>query len=397
MKTAPSGGFADQRDGVFCFNNTQATWFDSTQGELTGQGTPIGDLNATSWAVAGRAATEYCRKKFYPAGGFFNGHQLGDKRGVICLGPNSLVSDRVKVGESYGAARAAAATGGKTSGAASAISRGALVTQAAGVRASSAASAMQPPPAPATAAPAVATFYAIESDGALSEYRHDHPETGTAPNRFAPTSAAWNTYAEAIPAGGNHFYARAQNGDLLWYQHDGVGDGANAWRGPTQVGNGWQSFTKIFGGGNGVIYAIAPDGTLMWYRHAGFATGDARAWSGPKKIGTGWGSFKTVFSAGAGVIYAVTQDGKLMVYRHLDPMNGEMRWSGPVQVGTGWNGFAQLFSTGNGVIYGLTPDGKLSYYRHLTWNAPQPTFQWVGPVAVGQSFNPAAKIVPMLP
>ena len=66
-------------------------------------------------------------------------------------------------------------------------------------------------------------------------------------------------------------------------------------------------------------------------------------------------------------------------------------------MGTGWNGFAQLFSTGNGVIYGLAPDGKLSYYRHLTWNAALPTFQWAGAVTVGLSFNPAAKIIPMLP
>ena len=150
------------------------------------------------------------------------------------------------------------------------------------------------------------------------------------------------------------------------------------------------------GGGNGVIYAIAPDGSLMWYRNTGFATGEA-SWVGPKKISTGWSSFKTVFSAGEGVIYAVTNDGKLMLYHHLDPMGGEKRWSGPVQVGTGWDGYAQLFSTGNGVIYGLATDGKLSYYRHLTWNAANPTFKWVGPIAAGAGFNPAARIVPLLP
>jgi hypothetical protein len=164
-----------------------------------------------------------------------------------------------------------------------------------------------------------------------------------------------------------------------------------------KVGNGWQSFAQILGGGNGVIYAIAPDGTLMWYRHAGFATGDARAWAGPKKIGSGWNSFKHVFSAGAGAIYAITHDGKLMLYRHLDPMNGEFRWSGPTQVGVGWQNFAQVFSTGNGVIYTLTPEGKLSYYRHLTWNAAQPDLKWVGAVPVGEGFDPAKRMVPMLP
>jgi hypothetical protein len=398
FKIQPAGGFADQKNGVFCFNRANATWFDSTQGELAAQGTPIGDLNGTGWAVAARAATEYCRKRFYASGGFFNGHQVGDKRGIVCLGRNSIVSDRISVADAYGAVRAEPATGAKPSGASSVLARGALVTQAAGVKApASAATQPAPAPAPVTAAPATTFFYAVDADGSLSEYRHDNPEGGTAPNRFAPTSAAWNTYAAVIPAGGNHFYARAQNGDLLWYQHDGVNDGANAWRGPVKVGNGWQSFAQILGGGNGVIYAIAPDGTLMWYRHAGFATGDARAWAGPKKIGSGWNSFKHVFSAGAGAIYAITHDGKLMLYRHLDPMNGEFRWSGPTQVGVGWQNFAQVFSTGNGVIYALTPEGKLSYYRHLTWNAAQPDFKWVGAIPVGEGFDPTKRMVPMLP
>jgi Tachylectin/Trypsin len=402
-KSSNPGGFADLRDGVWCFNNSSATWFDATQGELAAQGTPIGDLNATGWAVAGRAATEYCRKKFYPAGGFFNGHQLNDKRGVVCLGPNSLVSDRVKATDDYRAARVAGAFGAAketTVATTGGLSRGAIVAQSATLGKTpaiiAAIGAAQQPAVPTTAAPAVTTFYAVSSDGALTEYRHNNPEGGTSPNMLPPSSAAWNSYDQIIPAGGNHLYARARNGDLLWYQHDGAADGSNAWRGPNKIGNGWQSFTQILGGGNGVIYAIAPDGTLMWYRHTGFATG-AATWVGPKKIGTGWNSFKTVFSAGEGVIYAVTQDGKLMVYRHLDPLGGEMRWSGPVQVGTGWNGFAQLFSTGGGVIYGLATDGKLSYYRHLTWNAATPTFKWAGPVAAGQGFNPAAKIVPLLP
>ena len=394
-KTAPAGGFADQRDGVWCFNKSNATWFDSTSAELNAQGTPIGDLNATNWTVAGRAATEYCRKKFYPAGGFFNGHQVGDKRGVVCLGPNSLVSDRVKAADatSYGAARVAAAgEGGATSG----LSRGALVTQSATANRPSAAAAIlaaQQPAAPATAAPTSTAFYAVNLDGTLTQFSHANPDSGSKVTQLAPTSSAWNTYDQIIPAGGNHLYARAANGDLLWFQHDG----ADAWRGPVKVGNGWQSFTQLLGGGNGVIYGLAPDGTLMWYRHAGFATGDPNAWVGPKKVGTGWNSFKAVFSAGQGVIYAVAQDGRLMVYHHLDPVNGEMRWSGPVQVGTGWGGFAQLFSAGNGVIYGLASDGKLSYYRHLTWNAAVPTFKWVGALPAGDGFNPAARMVPLLP
>ena len=397
--TPPGSQFFDQKVGVFCFNNTNATWFDSTLAELSAQGTAVGDLNAIGWAPASRAANEYCRRKFYPAGGFFNGHQLDDKRGVVCLGKNSVMSDRVTATDDYRAARTSAATAANTT-ATSGISSGALVTNSVAASRSTgfaAALGVQQPAVPVTPAPAFTTFYTIEADGTLTEYRHNNPESGDAPGKLAASSSAWNTYDAAIPAGGNHLYGRAQNGDLMWFQYDGVNDGANTWRGPVKVGNGWQSFTQIFGGGNGVIYAIETDGSLMWYRHTGFATGDANAWLGPRKIGTGWNSFKTVFSSGEGVIYAVTADGKLMVYHHLDPMNGEMRWSGPTQVGTGWQGFAQVFSTGNGVIYGLATDGKLSYYRHITWNAATPTFKWVGPVAAGQGFDPAARIVPTLP
>ena len=402
-KSQPHGGFADLRDGVWCFNGSSATWFDSTQNELAAQGTPIGDLNNTGWAPAARAAAEYCRRKHYPAGGFFNGYQLNDRRGVICLGRNSLVSDGVKAdtASSYGAARAQVGDS-RSATTASALPRGALVTQSATVGRPSAAiaalgAAQQPSAAAApTQAPSVTTFYAVDGKGALIRYSHNLPEDGSAPNPSVAAVAGWNVYNAVIPAGGNRLYARAANGDLLWFQHS-PGNAANPWSGPVKVGNGWQSFKQIIGGGNGVIYAIAPDGSLMWYRHAGFATGDPNAWVGPTKVGTGWGNFRNVFSSGDGVIYAVTQDGKLMVYHHLDPVNGSMRWSGPVQVGTGWGGFAQLYSAGNGVIYGLATDGKLSYYRHLTWNAATPTFEWAGPVPAGVGLDPAARITPLLP
>lgn len=399
LKTQPAGGFADLRDGVWCFNNSSATWFDSTQAELAAQGTPIGDLNATGWAAAGRAATEYCRRRHYPDGGFFNGYQLNDKRGVICLGRNSLIGDRAKAdtASTYGATRAH--IGDSRTATTSALPRGALVTQSATVKPSAAvaaAAAAQLPQVTPTPAPTATTFYVVDGKGALVRYAHNLPENGSVPNASVAAVNGWSAFDAVIPAGGKHLYARAVNGDLLWFQHDPA-NAASPWSGPVKVGHGWQSFKQIVGGGNGVIYAIAPDGSLMWYRHAGVATGDPNAWVGPTKVGSGWGDFKNVFSSGDGVIYAVTQDGKLMVYHHLDPANGAVRWSGPVQVGTGWNGFAQLFSAGNGVIYGLATDGKLSYYRHLTWSAATPTFKWVGPVAAGAGFDPAARITPLLP
>ena len=76
--------------GLICYQTSVAQWFDATTGELAQTGFPVGDLNFTSWAQAARAATEFCRRKgpdIYKTfwGGFLNGHQLGDKRGVVCL------------------------------------------------------------------------------------------------------------------------------------------------------------------------------------------------------------------------------------------------------------------------------------------------------------------------
>jgi len=35
---------------------------------------------------------------------------------------------------------------------------------------------------------------------------------------------------------------------MLWYHHDGHGDGTFAWSGPNPVGDGW-GFSQMFSGG----------------------------------------------------------------------------------------------------------------------------------------------------
>jgi hypothetical protein len=42
-----------------------------------------------------------------------------------------------------------------------------------------------------------------------------------------------------------------------------------------------------------VLYAVQPDGGLLWYRHDGHGDGSFR-WSGPKQIGNGWGGFQVL-------------------------------------------------------------------------------------------------------
>ena len=142
---------------------------------------------------------------------------------------------------------------GRQAGGNSSTSRPAISTQSAAVAAARAPSAVlsttQSTPAPvvpATTAPAVTMFYAVEADGTTF--------------RVSPRSARERHCAQPLRA----------NERRMEYLHRGHscrqqpllracaewrpalvparwrGDGANAWRGPVQVGNGWQSFAKIF-------------------------------------------------------------------------------------------------------------------------------------------------------
>jgi hypothetical protein len=75
--------------GLVCYSNDMATWFDATTQVLERLGHSIDDLNNTPWEVAARAARDFCRTRgdLYKTyqGGFFNGHQAGNKRGIVCL------------------------------------------------------------------------------------------------------------------------------------------------------------------------------------------------------------------------------------------------------------------------------------------------------------------------
>ena len=59
-------------------------WFDATNGQLLDTGWPVADTNTVGWGQANRAAQGFCGERGY-AGGFLNGHQSGNRKGVICL------------------------------------------------------------------------------------------------------------------------------------------------------------------------------------------------------------------------------------------------------------------------------------------------------------------------
>jgi tachylectin len=150
--------------------------------------------------------------------------------------------------------------------------------------------------------------------------------------------------------------ALTASGDLLWYRHDGRGDGSFKWadNNARKVDTGWD-FKHLFYGGDGIIYAINANNDLLWYRHDGRDDGSVKwADDNPRKIGTGW-NFKHVFYGGDGIIYAVNANNDLLWYRHDGRDDGSVKWAdgNARKIGTGWN-FKQLFYGGDGVIYAVS-------------------------------------------
>lgn len=264
--------------------------------------------------------------------------------------------------------------------------------------------------------------YAIKNNGDLLWYRKD---SGESPWQGPKTvGSGWNYYKDVIPAGGNSFYALADDGNLYWSQHNGFNGGGRDWKGRVNVGHGW-NFTKIFSGGEGIIYAIKDDGTLLWYRHGGYADGGGpETWSGPKVIGSGWGQFKDVFSNGQGAIYAVRPNGDLLLYQHNGFATGEANWERERIVSSGWQGvrqinsgardklgaratsvgwqnFRQIIPAGGGVILAITQDGKLLWYKHLGLTRAvgfgRLKETWEGPVEIGSGWQGFKKVFALLP
>jgi len=117
-------------------------------------------------------------------------------------------------------------------------------------------------------------------------------------------------------SGGEYvIYGIQPDGRLLWYRHDGAGQGSTDWRGAVEVGAGWQNFLHVFSGGDGTIYGIRPDGVLERRIHRGYLDGTLD-WSGAEEIGTGWAGFREVVAAADGVLYAFTRDGRILWYRY---------------------------------------------------------------------------------
>jgi len=165
--------------------------------------------------------------------------------------------------------------------------------------------------------------------------------------------------AEHVFAGHNGVIYAVYGTQMLWNRHQGRDDGTFRWslEKGVNVANGfnktyfWRAQHIFAGSTPGIIYAIVNEGDLVWFRHDGWDDGSAR-WQGDltyadqgKKVGTGW-DVLDAFSGGDGIIYAVMKNGDLRWNRHDGRNDGTPRWAldGGKPVGSGWNVVKHAFS-----------------------------------------------------
>jgi hypothetical protein len=217
----------------------------------------------------------------------------------------------------------------------------------------------------------------LSESGNLLWYKHEGQGDGV--SRWANGSGGrvghgWQDFLSVFSTDDGVIYGIKPNGDLLWYKHEGREDGVNRWAkgSGAVVGNGWAGFRSVFAASDGVIYAINTSGELLWFKHDGWTDG-TRRWANsgaPRVVGRGWGGIRSIFAAGDGVIYAIGTYGDLLWYKHEGRTDGTVRWANsgaPRLVGRGWGGTRSVFAASGGVIYAINTSGDLLWYKHEGW------------------------------
>ncbi len=232
---------------------------------------------------------------------------------------------------------------------------------------------------------------------------------------ISPINDAFSqTGQSAVPLDitGLPIYAVKENGDLLWFSHQGFPNGSNTWAyhmTGKAVSGAWLPNRQIFKGNpggvdkeEGIIYRVDINGDMFWYKHTGHRTGSAK-WvrNDGKLVGRGFKG-KHVFAGGGGIIYFIDDKGDLYWYKHLGYLNGAYSWAnGAVgkkvadgtivnprlggRVATKWRTARFVFSGGNGVIYLIDRAGDLYWYKHTGFL--DGTERWQGPNRIARNWQ----------
>jgi Tachylectin len=194
-------------------------------------------------------------------------------------------------------------------------------------------------------------IYAVMSNGDLIWNRHEGRDNGTpkwALVEGVKVGIGWQSAAHVFAGHNGVIYAVYNNGQVIWNRHEGREDGTFRWvlEKGQNVANAvnkqvfWRAAHVFAGGAPGIIYAIMDDGDLLWFRHDGWWDGsDKWAFDQGKLVGSGW-QVKEVFGLhNTSYIYSVNDNGELLWNRHDGWNDGTFRWASANNklVGSGWS------------------------------------------------------------
>ena len=194
-------------------------------------------------------------------------------------------------------------------------------------------------------------IYAILDNGDLMWNRHDGRDNGTfswALPEGKRVGIGWHGAAHVFGGHENVIYYTNYSGHVIWNRHEGRNDGTFRWA----LAEGknvasarlkqvfWRAKHVFAGGAPGIIYAIMEDGDLLWFRHDGWWDGSER-WASEegKKVGHGWNVREVFALRNTSYVYSVMANGELLWNIHAGWDDGTFRWALATgkQVGTGWN------------------------------------------------------------
>jgi len=125
MDTAEDGALSVEGETTASAEQPMGYWSDVSRRDLRGLGWDFNDLDRVNWWDAGRAAYDVCSRRGY-RGGYFDGRQWGDRFGLSCLdrGADWFDIDRRDIRDGYGFDRLDRVGWGRASRAANSLCSG---------------------------------------------------------------------------------------------------------------------------------------------------------------------------------------------------------------------------------------------------------------------------------
>ena len=227
-----------------------------------------------------------------------------------------------------------------------------------------------------------ASFYSVNSSGALTLNKLNSPAGGTSWAPSAQIGSGWGLYGRLLAGPEGRLYGIKSDG-VYRYRYTGSGFENVGGQITKRIREGWGSYAnaqwrdKITVDERGDFYLIDGKGRLLWSR---YDEATSKWVVDGKTIATGWDKYTQLVAGTVGTLYA--RDGNGLLIRHRYDSASERWIEQNRQVGNGWTAFTRgLMSAGGDTIFGIDAAGRLKHYRFR-----EDTGTWpVGGVTIGSS------------